>query len=179
MSTRPPRPSPEHTWDRTTKQWYSRRELELERDALLKELAPEFVDIEHAEGGGLAAAGHVKSVALWNVKKALGIEGKVEVHDVLDGAHELVNWPESDRARQYSMAEYVANEGVRQGLNEKLVYIWQLLALGHGDRTIIKLAWEERNLDLTRYEVRKIANEFWTLVRQSLDEEDREGSRQV
>jgi len=168
--TRPPRPSSLHYWDRESRSWVSRKDIEEARNTLLTDKAPEFVDIEPVEGPHLAAAGHVKSVALWEAKRALGVEGQVEVHDVLDSENPLVDWPNSDRARVYHAAETVVAEAMRQGLPEKTIYVWQLFALGKGDRTVIKWAWEERNYDLTRYEVRKMANEFWPLVRLTLVE---------
>ena len=167
-STRPKRPSANHVWDREGKRWLTRKAVEAERNRFLKAADPEFVDIEPVEGPHLAAAGHVKSVSLWEAKRAMGVRGMQELHDVLDAAGELVDWPNSDRARTFHHAGRVVSEAIRQGIDEKRVFIWTLLAEGHGDRAIKTLAWEDANYDLTRYEIRKLSNEFWDLVRAEL-----------
>lgn len=169
MSTRPPRPSEYHHWDRTSGQWLTRKQVELARDKILHEYCPDFVDIEPVEGPHLAAAGHVKSVALWEAKRALGVEHTSEVDDVLDADHPLVKYSESAKARIYTHATRVASEAVRQNLDEKRCYVWRLLSDGVGDRTIKRLAWEEESWDMTRYEIRKLANEFWAIVIRELN----------
>jgi len=177
MSIRPPRPSKFHHWCRDSEQWLTRKQVERQRDALLHEKAPEFVDIEPVEGPHLAAAGHVKSVALWEAKRAMGIMHVAEVNDVLDENHPLVRYNDSFRARLFSHATYVASEAVRQALPERTVYVWSLLADGVGDRTIQERGWEDCNYDFTRYEVRKLAQRFWDIVTDRLQDEEDGGTR--
>jgi hypothetical protein len=177
MSTRPPRPSKFHNWCRESGQWLTRKQVEQQRDALLHEKAPEFVDIEPVEGPHLAAAGHVKSVALWEVKRSMGITHMCEVDDVLDADHPLVKYNDSFRARLFSKAGYVAAEAVRQGLPERTVYVWSLLADGVGDRTVLEQGWEDCNYDFTRYEIRKLSNQFWGIVTEHLQDELDGGTR--
>jgi len=147
------------------------------RDAILHKYCPDFVDIEPVEGPHLAAAGHVKSVALWEAKRALGVEHMAEVDDVLDADHPLVNYSASAKARIYAHAGRVAAEAVRQGIDPRKRYVWQLLAAGVGDRTIKRLAWEEENYDMSRYEIRQLANEFWAYTIRELNIEADEGIR--
>lgn len=177
MSTRPPRPSVYHVWDRQSGRWLTRKQVETARDALLHEYAPEFVDIEPVEGPHLAAAGHVKSVALWEAKRAMGIAHVAEVNDVLDENHPLVRYNDSFRARMFVEASYVAAEAVRQGVEPRKVYVWTLLADGAGDRAIITQGWEDCNYDFSRYEVRNLTNEFWDIVKGRLKNDDVEGTR--
>lgn len=171
MSTRPPRPTKFHNWCRESHQWLTRKQVETQRDAILHEKAPEFVDIEPVEGPHLAAAGHVKSVALWEAKRAMGITHMCEVDDVLDSEHPLVKYNDSFRAKLFVAATYVAAQAVRKGIDERTIYVWQLLSEGVGDRTIVTQGWDECNYDFTRYEVRQLADTFWYLVSGRLQNE--------
>jgi hypothetical protein len=131
-----------------------------------------FVDIEDGleDAEFLAGAGNVKSEPLWSAKQAMGVGPAVEVHDALDASHEAVDYQRGYVASYYRAATEVVAEAMRNGEDPKRVFVWTHLAEGIGDRTIIKAALEVEGYHLTRYEVRKLANEFKTIVISRLDE---------
>jgi hypothetical protein len=132
-----------------------------------------FVDIEDGldDAEFLAGAGNVKSEPLWSAKHAMGVGPAVEVHDALDGAHEAVAYQQGYVASYYRAATQVVTDAMRDGVDPKTVYVWSRLAEGVGDRTIIMDALELEGWHLTRYQVRKLANEFREIVLAQLDEQ--------
>jgi len=132
-----------------------------------------FVDIEDGleDAEFLAGAGQVKSEPLWSAKEALGASAAVEVHDALDACNPAVDFQSGYWASYYRMAMQVVSEAIRDGVDPKTTFVWTYLAEGIGDRSIIRAALEVEGWHLTRYEVRKLANQFKEKVISQLDAE--------
>lgn len=143
---------------RLQKAWYGK----------LKETG--FVDIEHEEGGGLAAEGQVKSVTL-SATKLGGRGGADRLNDMLDAENPLVAYQGGEKASYFRTATKVAADEIREGRDPKKAYVYSELANGVGDRTIKRTALELHGWTLTRYRIRKLANEFRRQVISELDGE--------
>lgn len=146
------------------KEWYKK----LEEDG--------FVDIEGGKdetAAKLAAKGHVKSVGLNTLRSYFPHTSReVKLDDILNAEHHLVQYQDSHKARYYRAATHIVAEGFRQGLEDKVLYVWQMCSEGLGSPTIQRRMWEDYSFDMTPREVHKLQTEFKIIVNEYLQTEE-------
>lgn len=136
-----------------------------------KKLADDgFVDIErgHPEqlrkSGALTGKGHVASVALWEAKRVLGVEGVRTVEESVDADHELIAWGSSQKAEYFRLATDVAAQAFRCGLKNRRAFAFALYAQGAG-RAATRTALKELGYSLTEREARNYFEDFTRIVK--------------
>ena len=172
MSTRPPRPSPEHWYDRENKRWVHPSTLSWLREKQLQD-DPYFKDIERE--GHTDLTGPRSSVSLRAVMNERDIATGRGFDESIDQDDELLQYSDSYRARYYHYAALLSAEAVKNAESPIHTYIYQCHAEGISQRSIRDLLENDMDVYWTRKRVRTVVEAFAEKVKAQIDFEAFEG----
>ena len=154
--------------DENTRKWYHDRDIVKEKKRWYKILEEEgFYDIEGGVEGHLLR-GPTPSRRFYVIKAQLepNFTRKVDVNQLLDAEHELVNFMDGHKANYYNKVQLLVAQSFRWKEPADICFTWMLHSTGVGERSI------SEQLGFSRSRVRKYIKVLQRSINQILTDDE-------